>query len=181
MLLVCGLGNKDASYRNTRHNIGYLVLDRYSDRFHIPFGKKIAGCHAATAEGALLAKPDTYMNLSGLPVSALMRKKNISPENLIVVHDDLDMEFARMRIRWDGGDGGHKGIRSVAEHLHTAFFYRLKIGIGRDLVMPPEEYVLSGFRREEWDTLNEALDRAVDALHTFLTEGSQKAMNLFNR
>ncbi len=181
MLLVCGLGNKDASYRYTRHNIGYLVLDAFSDRFDIPFSKKMSGCMIGTGQGVCLAKPDTYMNLSGVPLSSFMRKKGIPAENLIVVHDDLDMDFGRMRIKWDGGDGGHKGVRSVADNLHTVLFYRLKIGIGRDPAMMPEQYVLSRFTMEEAAALPDILDRAVEALHVFVTEGSRKAMNLFNK
>lgn len=181
MLLVCGLGNKGASYRYTRHNIGYLVLDAFSDRFDIPFSKKVSGCVTGSGAGICLAKADTYMNLSGVPLSSFMRKKGIPAENLIVVHDDLDMDFGRMRIKWDGGDGGHKGIRSLAENLHTALFYRLKIGIGRNPAMLPEQYVLSRFTMEEAAALGDVLDRAVDALNVFVTEGGQKAMNRFNR
>jgi PTH1 family peptidyl-tRNA hydrolase len=181
LLLVCGLGNRGAAYRDTRHNVGYLVLDRFSDRFRISMSRKAAGCVVGETDAILLAKPDTFMNLSGGPVSALMRKKHICPENLIVVHDDLDMEFGRIRLRWDGGDGGHKGLRSISENLRTSLFLRMKIGIGRDPVVPPEEYVLARFRREELGTLKETLDRAVDALHVLLTEGKDKAMNLYNR
>lgn len=181
MLLICGLGNKGASYRYTRHNVGYLVLDRVSDRFGIPFAKKIDGCVTGSSEGLLLAKPDTYMNLSGMPLAALMRKKGIAPENLIVVHDDLDMDYGRIRFKRDGGDGGHKGIRSIAQNLQSRSFYRLKIGIGRDPAVVPEEYVLSRFTMEEAASLGDILDKAVDSLDVFLTEGSQKAMNQFNR
>lgn len=181
MLLICGLGNKGATYRNTRHNVGYLVVDRFSERSGIPFSRKTAGCIVGEANGIVLAKPDTFMNLSGTPVSSLMRKKNISPENLIVVHDDLDMEFGRLRIKWDGGDGGHKGVRSISENLGTSLFHRIKIGIGRDPVLPPEEYVLCRFKTEERRSMNDILDRAADALDAFLKDGPEKAMNLFNR
>ncbi|MGD0229637.1 MAG: aminoacyl-tRNA hydrolase [Syntrophorhabdales bacterium] len=181
MFLICGLGNKGAAYRNTRHNMGYLVLDRFSERRGIVLARKVAGCIVGEADDTLLARPDTFMNLSGGPVSSLMRKRNIPPENLIVVHDDLDMEFGRMKIRQDGGDGGHKGVRSVADSLRTRQFFRIKIGIGRDPSIPPEDYVLSRFTKEEAPVLDQALDRAVDALHAFLSEGFEQAMNLFNR
>jgi peptidyl-tRNA hydrolase, PTH1 family len=181
LLLICGLGNKGSAYRNTRHNVGYLVLDRFSERSGVRFSGKAGGCIVAAGDGLLLAKPDTYMNLSGTPVFSLMKKKNIVPEDLIVIHDDLDMEFGRIRIRWDGGDGGHKGVRSITEHLRTRAFHRMKIGIGRDAVLPPEEYVLSRFRSDERKVLDETLDKAVDALHVFCTEGKDRAMNIFNR
>jgi PTH1 family peptidyl-tRNA hydrolase len=181
LLLICGLGNKGLTYRNTRHNVGYLVLDRLSERLGIRFSGKAAGCVVGAADGLLLAKPDTYMNLSGTPVFSLMKKKNIAPENLVVVHDDLDMEFGRMRIRWNGGDGGHKGVRSIADHLRTREFHRLKIGIGRDPLLAPEKYVLSRFGSEEKTLLHETLDKAAEALHVFLMDGKDKAMNMFNK
>ena len=181
MILFCGLGNKGPAYKNTRHNVGYLVLDMFSEKYGINFSRKVAGCIVGEGENVLLAKPDTFMNLSGQPVASLMKKRNIGAGNVVVIHDDLDMIFGRIKIRRDGGDGGHKGVRSIAECLHTKDFYRLKIGIGRDPVSPPEEYVLSRFRFDENETLRFALAKSVDALHVFLTEGIDQAMNLFNR
>ena len=181
MFLICGLGNKGSAYRNTRHNVGYFVLDRFAERYGITFSARAAGCVVGEGKDALVAKPDTFMNLSGAPVSALMKRRHLLPHSLIVVHDDLDMELGKLKIRWDGGDGGHKGVRSVAEHLHTQDFHRIKIGIGRDPTVPPEEYVLSRFTPDEAETLNGTLDMAVSALHVILTDGKDKAMNMFNR
>ena len=181
MLLLCGLGNSGAAYRNTRHNMGFLAIERFSKSLSAPMSRKVAGCVVGEIASALLARPDTFMNLSGGPVAALMKRRNIPPENLVVVHDDLDMEFGRLRLKWDGGDGGHKGVRSVAEHVGTSQFLRVKIGIGRDPVVPPEEYVLSRFKPTEADALAEALDRAVEALGVVVAEGRNRAMNLFNR
>ena len=181
MFLVCGLGNKGGAYRYTRHNVGYLVLEMFSEKIDIPLSKKVAGCIVGEADDLLLARADTYMNLSGGPISALMRKKRIPPEQLLVVHDDLDMDFSRMKIRLDGGDGGHKGVRSLIEALHTRQFFRMKIGIGRDPAMLPDEYVLSRFRPDELPALSEVCERAVDAVDVFLAQGAEKAMNLFNK
>jgi PTH1 family peptidyl-tRNA hydrolase len=181
LFLVCGLGNKGAAYRHTRHNVGYLVLDRFSRLRGIPISRKLAGCAVGEGDDLILAKPDTFMNLSGGPVSALMRKKRIAPDNLLLVHDDLDMEFAKVRIRWDGGDGGHKGVRSLVEALRTPLFYRIKIGIGRDPAMMPEDWVLSRFKPDEAAALSDVLDRASEAIDVFLNEGIERAMNIFNR
>ena len=181
MFLICGLGNKGTAYQNTRHNIGYLVIERFSRKVGIPVSRKVSGCVVGEADGTLLAKPDTFMNLSGGPVASLMRKRQVLPEHLIVVHDDLDMEFGRIRIKWNGGDGGHRGVRSLVETLRTPLFYRMKIGIGRDPAIPPEEYVLGRFQGEEADGLPGALERAAEALSVFLSEGVEKAMNLFHR
>jgi peptidyl-tRNA hydrolase, PTH1 family len=181
LFLVCGLGNRGAGYKYTRHNIGYLVIDRYADRFGIPVNKKASKCIIGETSDLILAKPDTYMNLSGGPVASLVRKQRIPLDNLILIHDDLDVEFGRIKIRWDGSDGGHKGVRSVIELLGSPLFHRLKIGIGRDPVLPPEEYVLIRFKRDELESLSGILDKAVDALDTLVTEGPAKAMSLHNR
>ena len=181
MFLICGLGNKGAAYRYTRHNAGYFVLDRFSDKIGVPLSKKVAGCLVGEADGVLLAVADTYMNLSGGPISALMRKRHVLPEQLLVIHDDLDMEFARMKMRWDGGDGGHKGVRSLTEALHTPLFYRIKIGIGRDPTMLPEDYVLSRFTPDEVVALVPLCEKAGDAINVFIAQGGERAMNLCNR
>ena len=181
MFLLCGLGNKGSEYQFTRHNIGYLVIDRFSDKFRIPIKRKISGCKVGTSESVLLAKPDTYMNVSGGPVASLMYKMGATPEDLILVHDDLDMEFGKIRLKLNGGDGGHRGVRSVADALQTKLFYRVKIGIGRSPFMEPEEYVLSRFSKQEAETLDESIERATDAIHTFMFEGKEKAMSMYNR
>lgn len=121
------------------------------------------------------------MNLSGEPLSRLIKKMNIDIADLVLIHDDLDMEFGKIRIRWNGRDGGHKGVRSVIQCLGSDQFYRVKIGIGRNPAMAAEEYVLRRFEREEFKMLNETLDTAADALHTFVRDGSAKTMSIFNR
>lgn len=181
MHLLCGLGNKGSGYAFTRHNAGYLVINRYSERFKVPFAGKDSGCRVGIKEGLLLAKPDTYMNLSGGPVAKIAGKYLVSPDQMIIVHDDLDMELGRMRIRLGGRDGGHRGVRSVIERLGTSEFYRLKIGIGRNPAVPAEEYVLSPFPREELEELADVIETACDALEVFVREGASKAMSLFNR
>ena len=181
MFLLCGLGNKGSEYAFTRHNIGYLVVDRFSERFNIPIRKRLCGCRVGESEQVVLAKPNTYMNLSGGPVASLAQRKSVPPESLIVIHDDIDMDFGRLRIRWDGRDGGHKGVRSIVGALQSPLFFRMKIGVGRNPVIPPEEYVLARFQGEEAEDLADILDRAVDALHTFIFESKEKAMSMYNR
>ena len=181
MHLLCGLGNKGSEYTFTRHNIGYLVIDRFSERFNIPLKKKDSGCRIGLKNDLVLAKPDTYMNLSGSPVAKLVRKLSIETGSMIVIHDDLDMEFGKMRIRLGGRDGGHKGVRSVIESLGTQEFYRLKIGIGRNPAMPAEEYVLSRFEYERQRELAQVIDIACEALDVFVSEGGSKAMSIYNK
>jgi PTH1 family peptidyl-tRNA hydrolase len=181
LFLLCGLGNKGSEYAGTRHNAGYLVIERFSRVLNIPFSKKISGCRIGVSESLILAKPVTYMNLSGGPVFSLLKKMNIGLENFLLIHDDLDMELGRIRIRLGGSDGGHKGVRSVMETLGSSQFYRLKLGIGRDPAMPPEDYVLSRFRDHEMKTLEETLETAVEAAKTFVFDGKAKAMSMYNR
>ena len=181
MFLLCGLGNKGSEYAFTRHNAGYLVIDRFSERFRIPLRKRLSNCKVGESDQVIVAKPNTYMNLSGGPVASLVQRMSISLEALIIVHDDVDMDFGRIRIRWNGRDGGHKGVRSVASTLQSPHFFRMKIGIGRNPAIPTDEYVLSRFTGEEAEELADILDRAVDALHTFVYEGKEKAMSMYNR
>jgi PTH1 family peptidyl-tRNA hydrolase len=179
--LVCGLGNKGYQYRKTRHNTGYLVIEKLSQRLNIPLSKRIHGCPVGVSENVVIAKTWTFMNISGKHVLLLLREFEISPEKLVIVHDDMDLEFGNIKIKWDGGDGGHKGVRSVIESLGTNEFIRLKVGIGRPKDESLEEYVLSPFTEEEGKRLNEVVDRAVDALDTLIREGKEKAMSLYNR
>ena len=181
MFLLCGLGNKGSEYAHTRHNIGYLVLDRFSEKYRLPISRKLCGCRVGMSDDLVLAKPDTYMNLSGGPVLQLVRKTGVTLENMLLVQDDLDMEFGKLKIKWNGRDAGHKGVRSVAASLQSPLFFRMKIGIGRDPGMAPEDYVLSRFRRDELEPLADALDRAAEAAHVFIFEGREKAMSIYNK
>ena len=181
VLLLCGLGNKGREYAHTRHNIGYLVVDRFSERYHIPLTRKSGGCRVGIDSGVILAKPDTYMNLSGGPVSTLMKKMGIKPDDLILIHDDLDMPFGRIRIKWGGRDGGHRGVRSVIEALGSPFFHRLKVGIGRNPSMQAEDYVLEPFADQEVRDLPDVLDIAAEALNVFVQDGSARAMSIYNK
>lgn len=181
MKLICGLGNKDKRYFFTRHNLGYLVLDHFAERLKISFEKKIESCKIAEKGDLFLAKPLTYMNLSGELIGRLLKRFSLSPDNLILVHDDMDMAFGRIKIKWNGGDGGHKGVRSVIDALGSTEFLRLKIGVGRDPKVAPEIFLLSPFEEKEREELKQILDRAADALEAILNFGKEKAMSLFNR
>jgi peptidyl-tRNA hydrolase, PTH1 family len=180
VLLICGLGNRGPKYAYTRHNLGYLAVERFSERSGISLKRKALGCTVGSGSGVMLAKADTYMNLSGGPLAALMRYQGIEAGSLIVVHDDLDMEFGRMKIRWDGRDGGHKGVRSVIESIGTPDFFRFKVGIGRDPAMLPEDYVLSRFSPGEAEALGDILDSVAEALDVFIKDGSARAMSMYN-
>lgn len=184
MRLVVGLGNPGAQYTFTRHNIGALVLAKAADRWAVSWSKDD---HARWGSGRLglvaviVATPLVWMNQSGPVVQALLDHHGISPQDLVVVHDDLDLPLGRLRIKRSGGAGGHKGILSIIDALATQEFCRLKIGIG--IPTPgedPADYVLSPFSRDELARVETILERAAEALECLLTEGLDAAMNRFN-
>lgn len=184
--LVVGLGNPGKKYQETRHNIGFQVVD-YLVREEGEKWKKDWWRKAMVArlkvygEDVIVAKPQTFMNLSGKAVAALQRAYQLPPSRVLVVCDDLDLPLGTIRLRRKGSTGGHHGLASVAAALETEEFPRLRVGIGR----PPEKeeviaYVLSPFRPEERETLREVIPRAAGALKTAVTQGLERAMNLFN-
>lgn len=183
--LLIGLGNPGREYRNTRHNVGFMLIDRLIVRLNAQ-GLKVqskAIVTTATHEGRklILAKPQTYMNLSGQSAQSLLNFYKLPIENMLVAHDDLDIPFGTIRIRPKGGPGGQGGMASTIQQLGTKDFARLRIGIGRPPGrMDPAAFVLQDFSREEMKLLSEIIDRAADAALTFVTDGLNKAMNKYN-
>lgn len=186
MKLIVGLGNPGARYENTRHNIGFMVIDRLAAQSGISIDRQL--CAALVGEGmiegasAMLAKPQTFMNRSGQAVGGLLRQGGIATEDLVVVNDDLDLPFGRLRIRPGGSAGGHRGLLSIAEQLAGAQFLRVRVGIGR----PPEgsevvDYVLEEFSPMERDQLGAVIERAADSVGCLLREGVERAMGAYNR
>lgn len=165
--LVVGLGNPGPTYRDTRHNTGHMVVDRVAARLGCPFrlrGQAVVG-EATWAGGRLhLAKPVAFMNVSGPPVARLLRDLGLDPAHLILVHDDLDLPFGRVRVRQKGGHGGHNGVRSLVETLGTEAFRRVKVGVGRPATKAEvADWLLTEFDAEARAALPEILARAADA------------------
>lgn len=185
-LLVVGLGNPGPTYAQTRHNLGFLVIDELAKRIHAgPPHKKF---QSALQEGMLLStkilllKPQTFMNLSGEAVQATVHFHKLDPSaECLVVSDDLDLPPGKVRIRLSGGAGGHNGLKSIIECLGTEAFPRLRIGIGRDPNVPSETYVLSKIKRAELPIYDEAVQKAADAVEIIVKEGFSKAMDAFNK
>lgn len=185
MKLIVGLGNPGREYAGTRHNVGFDVADRLADRHGLDWESAPADAMMALwrAAGVLLAKPLTFMNLSGRAVGDLLRFYKIDPaEDLLVVTDDVYLALGRMRARARGSAGGHNGLKSIIGQLGTEGFARLRIGVGRgDTRRDLASHVLAAFGPEERPVVAETVDRAADAVDLFVAEGIEAVMNRFNR
>ena len=183
-LLVAGLGNPGREYERTRHNLGWLVLDELARRHGGSWRSKFSGSFADVRLGDLrlgLLKPETYMNESGRAVGEAARFYKVEPKGLLVVHDDVDLEPGRLQARAAGGLAGHNGLRSLAQHLGSQEFERLRIGVGRPGRGDPRsvsDWVLSGFAPE--DDLEALVAKSADAVETIATEGLEAAQTHFN-
>lgn len=184
MRLIVGLGNPGTSYVQTRHNVGMWVIERAAARWSIRLSKHGVGQRGSGRLGSAfleLAGMLDWMNLTGPPLQGLLGEYSLTVDDLILIHDDLDLDLGRLRIKQGGGHGGHNGIKSVIEAVGTPEFVRIKVGIGRPAPRQDSaDYVLQAFTREEIEALNPSLDRAVDALECLIHRGVAVAMNQFN-
>ena len=183
--LIVGLGNPGKRYERTRHNIGFRCVEALARRWGFQFRRE--RCRAEVAEGEVfghrvtLGKPLTYMNLSGEAVRCLIRLANLEPSALLVIADDLDLPFGRLRLREKGSSGGQRGIQSIIDQLGTDHFLRLRVGIGRPPAgVDPVDYVLSTFTADEEAVLDGIIDRVVAGIEILLTRGLGPAMNFLN-
>ena len=183
--LLIGLGNPGREYKDTRHNFGFMLIDRIAVRLNargMKVQSKAIVMNTTHEERKLiLAKPQTFMNLSGQSVQGLVHFYKIPLTNVMILSDDLDIPFGTVRIRASGGPGGQRGLSSILEKLGTKDVPRMRLGIGRPPGrMDPAAYVLQYFSRDEMQTLSEVLDHSVEATLAFVTHGLNKAMNEFN-
>jgi len=185
--LIVGLGNPGIEYQFTPHNLGFLTIDRLAQQCGVEVRNR--NCRAMTARAVigeqqvLLAKPETYMNLSGLSVRELLARHELKPEtDLIVIYDELDLRLGTIRIRQRGSSAGHNGMESVIGALDTQEFLRIRLGIAPEKkIADGVKYVLTPFRKKQLKAVDEVLDKAAEAVKVILTEGSGAAMNRFNR
>jgi peptidyl-tRNA hydrolase, PTH1 family len=184
--LIVGLGNPGSEYRETRHNVGFKVVDALADRWRIAdqWREKFDALHVKTVRGedsVILAKPLTFMNLSGQAVVGLAGFYKIEPADIFVVTDDVALPVGRLRARRDGGAGGHNGLKSIIQSLATQAFPRMRVGVGRgDQRRDLADHVLGRFEADERDTVSAAVLRAADASEMFLSDGIERVMNVFN-
>jgi PTH1 family peptidyl-tRNA hydrolase len=184
--IIVGLGNPGIQYRMSRHNIGFQVMDHLAVINHLSVRtkrfKSLYGAGWIDSQQVVLVKPMTFMNRSGEAVKKATDFFHLKLEDLVVVHDDLDLPFGRLRFKRRGGDGGHQGIRSITERMGGNNFLRLKVGIGRPPQgMDPAEYVLDVFGKIERPHLNQILSQASESLKVMLLEGVEKAMSQFQK
>ena len=183
--LIVGLGNPGPEYEKTPHNLGFLAVDRLAERHGIRItrseAKALSGVGMMNGVTVVLAKPQTFMNLSGTSVSALLAKYELVPSNLLLVYDELALEWGSLRVRPKGSSAGHNGVQSVIDSLGTEEFARIRLGIRPDQLAGNIEYVLAPFRRALKDELDSILDTASRAVESVMTEGVEKAMAKYNR
>ena len=193
MKLIVGLGNPGEDYAGSLHNVGFMCVNYFARQHRIIFDKKQAEARTGSGKVAgvqvLVARPQTFMNHSGLAVSRLVKKFKIGLDDLLVVYDDLDLPLGKLRIRQDGSDGGHNGIKSIIQELDSQDFPRLRVGIGRPVSTDglPEDknadvitYLLSELPLEVKKAINQVLPRVNEAIFSIITEGVTAAMNKFN-
>ncbi len=194
MVIIVGLGNPGKKYKNTRHNIGFLLVDKFREKNKFPKFKLKKIFNSLTSEGEiakkkiLLVKPQTYMNNSGKALKLLIRNKKAMAkltriENLWVVHDDIDLPLGKIRISKGRGSAGHKGVESIIKELGTKKFVRIRVGIQPKTGKPknPEKFVIQKFSKEEEKIVKKIIKTTCQALKTTLTQGLQKAMTEFNK
>jgi PTH1 family peptidyl-tRNA hydrolase len=190
--LIVGLGNPGIEYQFTPHNAGFLAVDRIAEDCGVMVtnrrGRALTARAKLAGQDVLLAKPETFMNLSGLSVAALIQELEISSRDIIVLYDELALPLGTIRIRPDGRPNGHNGVKSISGVLGTEEWLRIRIGVGkpaladgREIKAGGKDYLLSPMRKQELAVLDEVLDRVEDAVEMVLTEGVSAAMNRFNR
>jgi PTH1 family peptidyl-tRNA hydrolase len=185
--LIVGLGNPGIEYRNTRHNIGFMVIDQLAEKYGVDVQKKmmrsVLGQGWLGSQKVILAKPLTYMNLSGQSVQALMNWYKLTAQELLVICDDLNLEAGHLRLRKKGSDGGHNGLKSIIQALGTSDFPRLRLGIGRPSHPGQEQvsFVLGKFAPQEAELLSQLIGRGEQAAAVWVENGIDAAMNEFNR
>jgi len=183
--LIIGLGNPGTGYKKTRHNIGFLAADNIANRNRLSFKESSFNAQISTGtaynESIIIAKPRTYMNLSGEAVSGITEHYNLTPKDIIVIHDDMDIEFGRIKIKTQGGSAGHRGIESIIYNLQSDEFTRIRAGIGKPTVdTPPVDFVLQDFTETENKLLTNVLNNINDCIDTIIRSGTQAAMNKFH-
>ncbi len=185
MKLIVGLGNPGSAYKSTRHNIGFLAADNIAERNHFKCTENSFNAQITIGttfdKNILIAKPQTYMNLSGESAAGIAEHYSLIPEDIIVIHDDMDIDFGRIKVKTRGGTAGHKGLESIIECLQSDKFIRVRAGIGKpDTISSPIDYVLQNFTKTEEESMKNVLDNIYNCIETIVKSGPEAAMNKFH-
>jgi peptidyl-tRNA hydrolase, PTH1 family len=185
MQLIIGLGNPEKDYKNTRHNIGFEVINVFSDNHNIPINKNNFKSHigsgSISGKKIMLVKPQTFMNLSGESVKALLTFYKLTPKDIIVVYDDIHLDIGKIRIKTKGSSGGQNGMKNIISHLGTDEFIRVRVGVGnKPTGYDLSDYVLSKFKKDELSFVDDGITKACSSIISILKNGVFEAMNEFN-
>ncbi len=187
MRAIVGLGNPGKRYENTRHNVGFMVLDKFAEKYNLGFRNTdfdyvFSEGHIDESSEFFLVKPTTYMNMSGIAISSFMRTHNLNPEDIIVIYDDLNLEMGRIRPRRSGNDGGHNGVRSLIGSLQSELFPRMRFGIGGKFEKGKMiDYVLSRFSDSEIKLIEPQMSLTIELLEQFITGGIQHMLDYYSK
>ena len=183
MKMIVGLGNPGVEYRNTRHNVGFMMLDSYAEKNHLQFSEKFNGLSAKTfinGEAFLLLKPLSYMNLSGTVVKKYADYYHIKPIDIFIIQDDLDLPVGKIKIKYKGSCGGHNGIRNIIDNLKTEMFPRFKVGIGKSNNILIRDYVIGKFSKDEQEKIHKITNFVPSIIEDFITKDIEKVMSKYN-
>ena len=182
--MIVGLGNPGLEYKNTRHNAGFMIVDHYAETNNIgPFKEKFNGLYAKftyNGETHIIVKPQSYMNLSGTVVKRFASFFKIKPEDILVIHDDLDLPVGKIKVKYKGSSGGHNGIKNIIENLKTEIFPHFKIGIGKNDNIPYIDYVIGKFTKEDLNVINKIFEFSDDVINDFIKYDIEHVMSKYN-
>lgn len=185
MKLIVGLGNIGKEYERTRHNAGFMTIDKVADKLGVTFNQTKFKATIATlkkdGETVILMKPSTYMNLSGEAVIEAVHFYKIDPQDILIIHDDLDLPVGKIRLRTKGSSGGQNGMKNIIQHLGTQDIKRIRVGIDKDPRIPVVDYVLGKISKEDMEAFDDAANRAADACVAFINTPFERVMNKFNQ
>ena len=181
MKMIVGLGNPGKQYERTRHNSGFMAIDKVAEKLNLNINKKECAALTAKNNQVILVKPQTYMNNSGEAVSQIMKYYHIDINDLLIIYDDLDLKYGQLRLRLKGSSGGHNGIKSIINYIHSENFKRIRIGIEKNPLIETADYVLGKVEKDKQQLFDDSIEKASQAAIEFITDEFEKIMNKYNK
>ena len=181
MKMIVGLGNPGKQYERNRHNSGFMAIDKVAEKLNLIIDKKEFAALTAKNNQVILVKPQTYMNNSGEAVSQIMKYYHIDINDLLIIYDDLDLKYGQLRLRLKGSSGGHNGIKSIINYIHSENFKRIRIGIEKNPLIETADYVLGKVEKDKQQLFDDSIEKASQAAIEFITDEFEKIMNKYNK